>query len=487
MEILRQKYPPKPFKQRLQYLSWLLVITLGLFPNLNQQLAAADGSSTAGNLNDNRVDLPVPKHRYTAKKARISSQTTLPSGIAQNWWNQVQKNIQQDEYKLSKTESTEGNHHTLYQASNRTQNLRTYFDEDGLLLTSRTQDGMQWSWGLSFLGFMTGRNLTAFPATRQVINGNRIEYQRGIITEWYVNRPTGVEQGFTLSAPPKSGAGEITLTMAARGNTSVNLVNDDSLEVDYQGIGTVLRFGKLKAFDAQGTALPARFCLKQSALLIKVATSGAVYPITIDPIATTPDWQLEADEANAELGVSVAGAGDVNGDGFSDVIVGASKYDNGETDEGAVFVYYGSSSGLSSTADWKAESNQANSEFGRSVASAGDVNGDGYADIIIGAYKYDSKGAAFIFMGSNSGLEGTDTIGSNGFIDAVSAEWQGESDQASAQYGRSVAGAGDVNDDGYDDVIIGRHLYTWVQIPACQLLPPGRWKAIRSSPNLETR
>ena len=63
------------------------------------------------------------------------------------------------------------------------------------------------------------------------------------------------------------------------------------------------------------------------------------------------------------------------------VIIGANSYDNGQTNEGCAFVFYGSATGLSSTPDWTGDSNQADSDYGRSVASAGDVNGDGYSDI----------------------------------------------------------------------------------------------------------
>jgi hypothetical protein len=85
------------------------------------------------------------------------------------------------------------------------------------------------------------------------------------------------------------------------------------------------------------------------------------------------------------MGISVAGAGDVNGDGYSDVIVGAYQYDNGETDEGAAFVHHGSATGISTTAATTLENNQAGARMGISVAGAGDVNGDGYSDVVVGA------------------------------------------------------------------------------------------------------
>ena len=79
----------------------------------------------------------------------------------------------------------------------------------------------------------------------------------------------------------------------------------------------------------------------------------------------------------------------MNGDGFSDVIVGAYLYDNGQTDEGRAFVYLGSAAGLAPTAAWTAEAIRP-ALFGFSVATAGDVNGDGFSDVIVGAYFYDN-------------------------------------------------------------------------------------------------
>jgi S-formylglutathione hydrolase FrmB len=89
-----------------------------------------------------------------------------------------------------------------------------------------------------------------------------------------------------------------------------------------------------------------------------------VYHGSASGLSTTPNWTAESNRASAEFGVSVASAGDVNGDGFSDVIVGAWLFDNGETNEGRAFVYHGSASGLSTTANWTAESNQAGAQFG---------------------------------------------------------------------------------------------------------------------------
>ena len=143
-------------------------------------------------------------------------------------------------------------------------------------------------------------------------------------------------------------------------------------------------------------------------------------------LAATAAWTAESDQAGARFGISVATAGDVNGDGYADVIVGADGYDNGQTDEGRAYVYLGSAAGLAATAAWTAESDQAGANFGYSVATAGDVNGDGYADVIVGADDYDNgqtdEGRAYVYLGSAAGL-------------AATAAWTAESDQAGADFG----------------------------------------------------
>jgi hypothetical protein len=178
------------------------------------------------------------------------------------------------------------------------------------------------------------------------------------------------------------------------------------------------------------------------------ADEGAafIYHGSAAGINATVASMVESNQVGANSGVSVAAAGDINGDGYGDVIVGAWLYDNGQTDEGAAYIYHGSSSGINTTAAAILERNQASAFMGFSVASAGDVNGDGYNDVIIGAFLYDNgqvdEGVAFVYHGSASGINTSPAV----IL---------ETNQASAYFGYSVAGAGDVNGDGYGDVIVG--------------------------------
>jgi hypothetical protein len=130
-------------------------------------------------------------------------------------------------------------------------------------------------------------------------------------------------------------------------------------------------------------------------------------------------------------------------------------YDNGETSVGGAFLYFGGPGAFELTADAKLESNQASSQFGLSVDGAGDVNGDGFGDVIVGATSYDNgeleEGAAFMFLGGP------------GAFDLI-ADAHFEADQANAQFGTSVAGAGDVNGDGLDDMVVGARLFASGQV-----------------------
>ena len=152
---------------------------------------------------------------------------------------------------------------------------------------------------------------------------------------------------------------------------------------------------------------------------------------------------MSGDSINNLFGASVSSAGDVNGDGFNDVIIGASKNSN---NKGKAYIYFGGYS-MDNIADVILTGNpQVNKYFGYPVASAGDVNNDGYSDVIIAANNDVGRIAqVFIFFGG---------INMDNIPDVTFS-----SESLDRSFGISVASAGDVNGDGYSDVIIGDYKY----------------------------
>ncbi len=163
--------------------------------------------------------------------------------------------------------------------------------------------------------------------------------------------------------------------------------------------------------------------------------------------------ELGGTQGNAAYGSSVAGAGDVNGDGYADVLIGAPFFDSpapGGGNAGQVLLYFGGPGAFNTSADAVLNPTAANSRFGYSVSGVGDMNGDSFADIVVGVPKASVgqtlEGAGLLYLG------GSGTFDPN-------ADLAFESNQANAELGTAVAGAGDVNGDGYSDVALGAPLY----------------------------
>ncbi len=165
-------------------------------------------------------------------------------------------------------------------------------------------------------------------------------------------------------------------------------------------------------------------------------------------LALSASWIVTGASANSKLGYSVASAGDVNGDGFGDVIVGMPLNDFGQSDSGRALLYLGSASGLAGSPSWVKDGALANARFGSDVASAGDVNRDGYSDVIIGAEGHGGTGAAYVYLGQPTAGAYTAGLAPNP-IRTYLGSYPGSS------VGVAVATAGDVNRDGFSDIVIG--------------------------------
>ncbi|MEO6541683.1 MAG: FG-GAP-like repeat-containing protein, partial [Ferruginibacter sp.] len=366
-----------------------------------------------------------------------------------------QENIRKSEYHFTWEEKL-----NAYCTPNRKNNLRFFYTENGFAVEPRTTQIPIGEFDpLKMPDEIKYRSISNWKVKfdldkKQVGNGkwqivnNKAEYITEKITFQYINNDEGMRQNFIVHQPlSKSTDLKINFSVKTKLRT---VLKNNHLQFLHKKI-IVLNYEDLKVWDATGKSLSASFRKKSKGkYCIEVDTKDAVYPITIDPISTTPSALLESNQVNAQMGFSVASAGDVNGDGYSDVITGVPGYDNPQTDEGAAFIFHGSATGVSTTAAAMVESNVVGARLGISVSTAGDVNGDGFSDIVVGANTYSNaqtwEGAAYIYHGSSTGINTTAAI-------------MMESNQLQAQMGFSVACAGDVNRDGYSDVIVGAWLY----------------------------
>ena len=175
--------------------------------------------------------------------------------------------------------------------------------------------------------------------------------------------------------------------------------------------------------------------------LVVGATAGAgrayVYLGSAVGLPISPSLSLSGDLDY--FGYSVANAGDINGDGYADLVVGAPR-------NGPAHIYLGSAMGLPARSSLSLTSpDGAYSDFGTCVASAGDVNRDGYADLVVGApYALNRSGRAHVYFGAPTGLPSSPGISLSG-------------PDPFGDFGTSIASTGDVNRDGYADLIVGAY------------------------------
>jgi hypothetical protein len=387
-------------------------------------------------------------------------------GVSDSWLNTAMENIERKEYRPSLQELDyrgESFTHPKFHLANRANNLRAYFDENGMELIPRVvSDEGKWSLKIKSIEVTDGKDEKIFSDLDVAINGNNIVCTGDGIEIFYSNSENGIRQSISIQEGVEAERVDFIIEVEGLDIDAEKdkfILNSGEQEIIYQIKG-------IKGSNDQ--ELSYSLSEEEGNLNISLDDKSIVYPVKITANITSnnsplgsenispsskgrglsevPDWTAESDQEYALFGNSVSGAGDVNGDGYSDVIVGAYQYDNGQAEEGVVFLYLGDSGGLSSSPSSIVELNLAGIGFGQSVSTAGDVNGDGYSDVIVGAPSYAHElpyeGAAFVYHGGSDGLSG-------------SPSWSVESDMEEANFGYSVSTAGDVNGDGYSDVIVG--------------------------------
>ena len=309
------------------------------------------------------------------------------------------------------------------------------------------------AWGRN--GRMTDAALTA-PRAGRCRDGHRrdplgrclrsVELRRPGLVEWYDNRSAGLEFGFDLPTSP-GGSGPLRFELGLLGvDAPEGAAGGDELLLIRSGRGR-LRVHGMVARDAAGRLLPSWMSWHLGTLTLVVDDRGAAYPVEVDPyLSPLVFWQASGGQGAAACGLSVALAGDVDGDGYDDLLVGLPGYEDGETSEGVALVYLGGIIGPGSVPDWMVGGDQSYAFLGAAVAGAGDVDGDGYDDVLVGAPGWDGgqpeQGLARLYPGGPLGP-------------AVTPSWERAGDWAGGHFGAAVAGAGDLDGDGFADVAVG--------------------------------
>ena len=184
----------------------------------------------------------------------------------------------------------------------------------------------------------------------------------------------------------------------------------------------------------------------------------------------TNGFRLDGVAANDRSGYAVSSAGDINGDGIDDLLIGALYADPNGNDSGSSYVVFGNSAGFTATLNlasltgtngFRLDGVASNDRSGRTVSSAGDINGDSFDDLLVGAYFADpngsNSGSSYVVFGKDTATVGgfpaalnlASLAGTDGFrLDGVAAD---------DRSGRAVSVAGDVNGDGFDDLLIGAY------------------------------
>lgn len=324
--------------------------------------------------------------------ARIEANET-PAGLTGEDWSHIRRALEESRYQPS-TARLGGP--IVLTASNPQQAYRTTFRRDGIEIVPQGAGG---SWRLSLLvtGYGYEGDVRAVQASVPRAAKERVEYRRGPLTEWYANRPEGLEQGFYIDGPDGRGAGPLVIAMAVDSDLDVSVNDDGAAFADRSGRPRV-RYDGLKAWDADGVPLRTRTEAADRQLRLLVEAETARFPVTVDPtfVHEAELWGHgdPAGTDDARFGYSVSVSGDT-------VIVGAPSDLTGTgfvTGTADVFVRSG--------ATWihqqklSAWDGQNSDNFGWSVSLSGNT-------AVVGAPLDDAPGAndagsAYVFVRSGT-------------------------------------------------------------------------------------
>ena len=222
-------------------------------------------------------------------------------------------------------------------------------------------------WGLALQGYGYGNDVKLVGSAEPRVRANRVEYQRESLTEWYVNGPMGLEQGFTIDkAPGKAEGKPLTIAISLTGN--LEAVVDEgrtSLSLISRGDRAQLRYSGFSTTDAAGKELQSWLELKGTTLSLRVNDKGALYPIVVDPVV-----QLAKLTPSNGKAFGLFGAAAISGD---TVVVGANSSSSGQ---GVIYIFVKPASGwtnMTETAQLTTSAPPNCCSFGDFVAISGDT------------------------------------------------------------------------------------------------------------------
>jgi hypothetical protein len=186
-----------------------------------------------------------------------------------------------------------------YHADNPSQRLAAYFTPTELHLASiaavsefTASAPSTWRAAMRFAGYGYGENLMPVPGIAELTaEENRIEYRRPTLrlTEWYANRPQGLEQGFTIDEPPggRPEGQRLRLLLELTGDLRAESIEGgQAIALRHVNAKMALRYGELHAYDANEQLLPSQLRVEGGRIILEVEDARAVYPLTIDPLLT---------------------------------------------------------------------------------------------------------------------------------------------------------------------------------------------------------
>jgi methyl coenzyme M reductase gamma subunit len=270
----------------------------------------------------------------------------------------------------------------------------------------------------------------------------------------------------------KTGGYDAPIDLASLSNTQGFRING-AAATDYSGV-SVSSAGDINSDGIHDLLIGAYYADPSgrqdagSTYVIYGRAGGYDAPIDLASLSNTQGFRINGAVAVDRSGSSVSSAGDINSDGIHDLIIGAYFADpSGHTGAGSSYVIYGKAGGydapidlasLSNTQGFRIDGAAASEYSGISVSSAGDINSDGISDLIIGANGADPSGrqdagSSYIIYGKAGGYNAPIDLASLSNTQGFRIDGAAASDNS----GRSVSSAGDTNNDGISDLIIGAH------------------------------